>query len=126
MLNLILNYGAEISFLIRVVATVVLVWQIIPLQWKESSVRNGLRKFRIQLLIMDFTLLLANILAMVLILTTKGQILFFPICVQVVNAIAMLILVIVLYLMYHDQYTPESREIHRRIDKLKEKTTIKS
>jgi len=124
MLNLIGNYGAEVSFIIRLLATIILLWQIIPLQVKESQVRNGLRKFRVQLLIVDFTLLLTNLFAMVLIAMTKGQVEFLPVCIQIVNAISILILVIVLYYMYHDQYTPESKEIHRRVDRLKEKNII--
>jgi len=124
-MNLLIKFGADFSLIIRIIAFIILLWQVIPLQIKEAKVKNGLRKMRILLLIMDYSILLQNIQAMILICLTKGTTNEISIFFQVVGALLTLVLAIVLYLIYHDQYTLESKEIHRRIDKLKEKNTIK-
>jgi len=115
-MNLITNYGADFALFTRTIATIIIVWQIIPLQIKENKIKNGLRRLRAELLIMDFTLLITNLLSMLLIITSKGFIPINSVILQVVNSVAILVFAIVLYLIYNEQYTPESKEIHRRVD----------
>ena len=112
----IINHGANLALIVRAITTVVILWQIIPLQIKEVNVKNGLKRLRIELLIAGLTLLLTNSFSMLLIITTKGTTPTNSIYLQIINSFAILIFAIILYLIYHEQYTPISREVHKKID----------
>jgi len=125
-MNLIENYGYYLALLVRGIATIILVFQIIPLQFKEAQVKNGLGKLRKQLLIVGFTLLFTNLLAMILIHTARNTTEGMSIVIQIINAFALLILSFILYLIYHEQYAPEAKEIRRQVEIVQNKKKNKS
>jgi hypothetical protein len=125
-MNFIADNGYYIAILIRIIAALLIIFQIIPLQFKEAQVKNGLGRLRKQLLIVGFTLFLTNLLAITLIHITKDSTSDLPTLIQIINAFALLILAYILYLIYHEQYTPESKKIHKQIDKAQKKANSKN
>lgn len=123
--NLITDFGAHTAIAIRGIATIIILFQVIPLQVRESGVKNELSRLRVQLLTVGFTLLAINSLAMLLIFTTKGNIQTMSIVIQIINAIATLIFSIVLYQIYHQQYSEENKNIHERIAQLEIQQEVK-
>lgn len=114
----IIKFGLYISVIIRIIAFAILLFQIIPLQVKEAGVRNGLRKLRLLLLILGIGLFIGNAIALWLLFTTKitlgGR--FDTRFIQILSASFILMPSIALYLIYHLQYTPEAKEIHKRVE----------
>ncbi len=117
-MNFIICWGAYTAVVIRVIIALLLIWQIIPLGIKEATVKNGLRQLRFQLLVVQIGLLAADLIALWLIFETLEKVketISTPI-IQIISALFLLVPVVALYLVYHNQYTPESREVHRQVD----------
>lgn len=104
--------GGLVWIVIRLAATVV------PLQIKEARVYNGLAKLRHQLLISGMTVLLASLIAgTILVISLLG------VRSRLINEILITTFVICLivnaetkYRIYHQQYTPQHKELSRRIE----------
>lgn len=121
--DFIIHYGLTIAIGIRGIAFIILLSQIIPLQIKEVGVKNGLGKLRILLLILGISLFIGNLIAFWLLVFTRVSLggSAFTRLTQIGTALFLLIPAIVLYLIYHQQYTPEAKKIHNRVDKAEKK-----
>jgi len=116
----VVQYGAYIAILIRILSTVIIVFQLIPLQIKEANVKNGLRILRLQLLIVGITLFVTNVVSIGLIADSIMDVVpasIFNASLQILNSLAILIFSIVLYFIYHNQYSPEAKKVHTEVDK---------
>ena len=128
LLPTLMNYGTILSIIIRVISSVILLFFFIPLQIKEAFVRNGLKKLRIQLLIIGIIILITNVLTGYIlweILVTYTRERLDNVMAQLLNAIAYLILSVIFYQMYKFQYSEQSKEFHKKIDELREKHQMK-
>lgn len=121
--DLIIKYGAHIAMAIRIATFFILLLQIIPLQIREAGVKNGLGKLRILLLIMGFSLFVANTIALWLIFFTFQNLggSASTRLIQIASALFLLIPAIALYYIYHQQYTPEAKRVHVEVDKQEKK-----
>lgn len=118
------HYIDVISIILRCIALFNFLFFMIPLQIHEAKVQNGLRKLRVQLLIIGIILTLINSLSIVFlfydifnlsVITSTGYAL------RLSNAIAIFILSYCLYIIYHQQYTDEHKEMIARVHKLTQK-----
>ena len=125
--DLILQYGLNISIIIRLIAFIILLFQIIPLQIKEAGVLNGLKKLRLLLLILGISLFIANAIALWLLISTisllGGSV--ETRLIQILSAMFILIPSIALYFIYHSQYTLEAKIVHKEVDKQEKKAEKK-
>lgn len=114
---LLTTYSIQISIFLRIVSCVLLLFFCIPLQVKEAQVKNGLRKLRFQLLAFGIILFLTNLfylgclwLALDVVQNPINAFL------QIVNAVAFLVLSVIGHLMYRTQYTDEAKDVHEEIE----------
>src|SRR5579872_4999923 len=110
-----MHYSVAIAVLLRMISCLLLLFFCIPLQIKEAGVKNGLRLLRIQLLSFGVILFLTNLFSLTLLWLGWGT----PqrpinALLQVVNAIAFLLLAVIGHLMYHQQYSEESKSFHEK------------
>lgn len=124
--NLILQHGVNIAIIIRVLSFIILLSQIIPLQVKEAGVKNGLRKLRLMLLVLGISLFIGNLIALWLLFTTNTALNTNVLARfnQILTAIMLLIPSIALYLIYHSQYTPEAKIVHKEVDRQEKKQKV--
>lgn len=119
---LITNWTAVI---LRTLATYIVARYVIPLQIKEASVKNGLAILRKQLLIVGVIIILLNIISIAFIVlrvvVDESVYRFSSGALTIINAIASLGISIIAYQMYHQQYTPRQKELHKKIAKEEEK-----
>ena len=119
------SYSIPLAILIRIVSCFVLVVYLIPLQVREAGVSNGLRLLRIQLLVAGLVLLFTNIVSIAfLFLALKGEQQPINDMLQVVNAIAFLVLSIITKNVYRTQYTDEAKDIHDKVDRAEKRAKI--
>lgn len=121
---MILEHATLIGFIFRLLADIIVLFFVIPLMIKWAFVKNGLSKLRIDMLLLGLVFLIGNTLTMV------G---FLPILIhgvnqpplnatiQLINGILFLVMAIIFYRIYHNQYQPDQVEIHNKIAKLEEK-----
>jgi len=97
-----------ISIIVKSMTIGMLVFLIVPLQIKESRVKNGMQSLRRQLLIVGMTMLITNVVAVIAISlhilhlldeTTINTV------IEIVNAFSFFILAITFYIMYHIKFT---------------------
>lgn len=113
-----------LSVVLRGVALFNFLIFLIPLQIKEAKVQNGLKKLRVQLLIIGVILTIVNTFSIILILAEMhGSILVGSpsLTLRLVNAIAFLILSYNLYMIYHQQYTDEHKRMNKKVHELTKK-----
>lgn len=112
-----------ISICLHVAAGIIVAAFIIPLQFKEIRVKNGLVRLRKQMLTKG-VLSLVVVVASVLALTSRyfipdPNISRYIITTMILtHAIGTLAKSYIEYQIYHQQYSLESRQMHERIDKL--------
>jgi CDP-diglyceride synthetase len=122
-----LTIGFTTSIIFFSMAIVIIVFTVIPLQFKEAFVKNGLQKLRKKLLIKGVAILLVAITS---ILALTGRFVvgvsevarYYIVIMVVANATGILVLAVLDYLIYHEQYTPEAKKIHVLVDKLEKET----
>lgn len=119
-------YSIPTSILIRIISCILIGIFLIPLQIKEANVKNGLRILRFQLLAGGIILFLTNIFSLaflVLAMDTPQK----PLnaLLQIINAIAFLVLSWIAMTIYRTQYTDEAKAYHAKIDKLEKKAEAK-
>lgn len=125
--DLIINYGGYLAMEIRIITFVILLILIIPLQIKEAGVKNGLGKLRILLLLVGFSLFIANAIALWLIIFTLTSLSGSASTrlIQIASALFLLIPSVALYFIYHSQYTLEAKKVHVEVDKQEKKAAHK-
>lgn len=125
MLNLTL-YSIPASIVLRLISCLILVVFLIPLQIKEATVQNGLRRLRLLLLAFGVVLLLANIFSLVfLFLAYSVPQKPLNALLQIINAVTFLVLSVLIRLVYKQQYTDESKDFHAQIHTIEEKEKVK-
>lgn len=111
-----------ISIFIRIITAIVFLAFIIPLQIKEATVKNGLKKLRIELLATGITIFFVNTVGLILVILK-----FFvePSIVQAItdiltvfNTFGFLGVAILQYNIYHHRYTPEQKELHEKFSRM--------
>ncbi len=117
--NLTVGWGSQVSLGIRIITFFLLLFSVLPLQIKEALVKNGLHKLRTQMLIGGVTIFLSN-------LATIGRLIIMfmfhktstPISefLQLLNAVAFLILAGTYYFIYHQQFSLKQKELHHKIE----------
>lgn len=120
MVLFIYQYGTILSIILRIISSIIMLFFFIPLQIKEALVKNGLRKLRIQLLTVGIIIFITNILTGYIlweILITYAKERLDNIEAQVLNAIASIVLSVILYQIYKFQYSPNSKRQHEQIAK---------
>jgi hypothetical protein len=118
MILFLLQHGSEISLLLRVISVIQILFFVLPLQVKEYAVRNGLISLRQQLLFFGVILFLSNVVSTFflinVIISVREQQLT-NILLQIFNAASFLILSTIGNLIYHSQYSEESKDFHAQI-----------
>lgn len=119
MSELILKYGTDLSIVIRLVSFLVVFFFVLPLQISEAGVRNSLRKLRYQLLGIGCIIIIINVLSLyflfdILIHETVQK--EFNVWLQILNALAYLGMAIIGFHIYHQQYTQESKDFHKKVE----------
>lgn len=115
MINFILQYGTITAIILRVISCTQIAVFVIPLQIKESAVRNGLVKLRRQLLSFGIVLFLTNVVTtffLISILHTEAKQPLVNASLQLFNAVAFLIMSTIGFFIYHSQYSDESKDFH--------------
>lgn len=135
-MNLIDHWMLVLSTIMLVASIVIITIFNIPLQIREAKVKNGLAKLRKQLLGFGFTLIVTNVIALYFIGRSVVRIANYheSIPVNVVTEVLLtlfsfshLILAIIGYFIYHQQYTDEHKAVSAKLEKLtnkRKRTTI--
>lgn len=110
-----------ISIIILAISGIIVSSFVIPLQWKEAGVKNGLAFLRRQLLAKGF-LALVTIITAIIALTIRSHIAD-PNLARIIISSTVLLFSLSLfgkagidYKVYHQQYTDENKELHRKFD----------
>lgn len=113
----------QFAIILHILAGIVTVAFVIPLQVQQAGVKNGLRKLRLQLLVKG-VLALIVIGAALFSLTARwvlddGATLRFALVFFVVtHAVGVLGKSIIDYIIYHQQYSPHNKELHEKMEAL--------
>lgn len=112
-----------LSILIHVLAAVITLSFVIPLQVREAKVKNGLRILRKQLLIKGVLALVIIVVAIVVLslryfISEPVTLRYITVTLVLVHALGILGKTWVDYQIYHQQYSPESKAMHSRIERL--------
>lgn len=113
-----------VNIIIRIITAVIFLCFIIPLQIKEARVKNGLAVLRLELLVSGIILFFVNTFGLSVIVL---RYLFGDSVVQKVtefitifNSIGFLFIACIKFHIYHREYTPENKQIHATMERLKE------
>lgn len=114
------------SILLHVISVFVTAVFIVPLQIKESKVKNGLISLRKNLLYFGFLVIavgIVSIIALTLPLTPFDGAFrrWVSVVVVALHAISYLGFSIVGYQIYHTQYSPDVKKLHEKIERLEKR-----
>lgn len=114
--NLTAGWGTETALALSIFVFFLMVFMVIPLQIKEALVKNGLITLRRQMLIGGVTI---SILSLVVLFTLLELVIkqvalparteFF----QLLNAFSFFILATTYHKIYHQQFSPKQKHIHK-------------
>lgn len=111
-----------IAILIHIVSAVIAFYYIIPLQAQQVGVKNGLIKLRKQMLrkgILSLIVIIASIFILALRVNPFNWDTPYIITSLIfIHGLGIFGKTIIDYQIYHSQYSPESKDLHKRIDKL--------
>lgn len=119
------NFSVLISTVIRVITGIILLAFVIPLQWKQANVKNGLRSLRKALLVSGIILFIVMETGLIIILfkpfvSMKTNRLITD-SIAIFNSVGFFIIAYIKYQIYHEQYTPKNIKLHEKIEKQEEK-----
>lgn len=124
--ELIIQYGTQVSIIVRIIAFFLMIFFLIPLQVKEVGVKNGLLKLRYQLLFLGIILLFINFTSVIFLYDDLTNATMpasnLSIYLRIINGIAHLFLSFILLSIYKQQYTEKNKILHEKIDKLERKS----
>lgn len=115
-----------ISIIVIFIAGAIVASTVIPLQWKEAEVKNGLRTLRKQMLakgLLTLTIVTAALIA----LTIRYFITDLDLARIIISglvicfALSLLGKALIDYKIYHQSYTPENKKLHEKFEVLEEK-----
>lgn len=116
-MEILTTYSIPFSIIVRVISCIILALFLIPLQIKEAGVKNGLRVLRIQLLVAGIVLFMTNLFSLgFLFLAMEVPQKPLNAFLQIINALAFLILAFIAQSVYRTQYTDEAKDLHAKID----------
>jgi hypothetical protein len=113
------GWGTEGSIIVRALSIAVLMIYVIPLQIRESRVKNGLRKLRIQMLSAGTIILLMNLVTLWITFRGLSKAVDFPPdseFLQIFNASGFFGISVIFFLIYHQQFSPKQKELHKKIE----------
>ena len=119
-----------ISISLYVVAGVIITAFVIPLQVKEAGVHNGLRVLRKQMLLKGFLALVVAV-ASIVALTARffigdtDTLRYIITGVILLHAVGTLWKSWIDYKIYHQQYSPQSKEFHKKVEALENRRKTK-
>jgi len=119
-MHLLVNWSAEISFLLRFTALIISLLFVIPLMFREVKVKNGLRRLRIELLLLGIIIVVINMTTMyylLLIILHDIPQRNVNVYLQLQNAFSHFLIALLLYGIYHNQYSPKNIKRHEKIDR---------
>jgi len=117
--NIITLYGNEVALFVRLVSIIQVLLFVFPLQLREFSVRNGLIKLRQQLLLFGVIIFLINVISTLFLINVvffNYQQSFVDTVIQLFNAFSFLIISTIGSLIYHSQYSKESKDYHEELE----------
>lgn len=112
-----------LSILIHVLSAVITLSFVIPLQVKEARVKNGLALLRKQLLFKGVLALVIIVVAICVLslryfIEDVPTLRYITVSLVLVHSLGILGKVWIDYQIYHQQYTPESKEFHAKVEAL--------
>lgn len=112
-----------VSVILHVFAGILTATFIMPLQAKQAGVKNGLAKLRKQMLFKGFlnlTIIIASIFALTLrfVITDVATLRYMLTTMIALHAIGTTAKAIIDFQIYHQQYSPENKEMHEKIEKM--------
>lgn len=122
--HFIITWGTEVSFIIRLVAAIIILFFFLPLQVKEAGVKNGLKRLRYQLLAEGVIVFMVNLTSMFFLWDLYVRDVpqkFINSSLQVINALAFFFIAAIALMIYRQSYTEDQKELHEKIGKLEEK-----
>lgn len=116
------NISIIIAVVFRLVAAIIFLAFIIPLQIKQVQVKNGLRKLRYELLTTGIVIFLINTVGLGLV---AAKFFVSPEVIQrltdiltILNTAGFLTVAIIQFNVYHHRYTPEQKKLHEEFNKM--------
>jgi len=111
-----------INTFIRITTAIIFLAFIIPLQWKEANVKNGLKKLRKQLLVSGLIIFHLNIIGLSVVLikyvTGDSSLQGITEIVTLISSLGFFAIAIIEYQVYHQRYTPEQKKLHAEFEKM--------
>jgi hypothetical protein len=115
----------QFAVFLHVITGLVTLAFVIPLQVKEAGVKNGLAKLRKMLLlrgVLGLGVIAISVFALMARSFFDGDALRNAVVIFVLtHAIGLLLKTLIDYQIYHQQYTPESKELHKKIEVIEKK-----
>lgn len=120
----------SLSIFVLIVAAVVAGAFVIPLQMKEAGVKNGLNKLRKQLLLkgfLDFGMIIIAVstLLMRYVIHDQEVLRYLTVTLVFFFSISFLGHVLIDFLTYRQNYTPENKKIHAQIEEIETQQGLK-
>lgn len=114
------NLSIALNTIVRLLTAFIFLKFIIPLQFKETKVKNGLRKLRYQLLITGIILFHINTIGLIIIIIRflKIDVTTASTVVTYFNTFGFLFIALVEYQIYHRRYTPKQKELHAKFEEM--------
>jgi ABC-type multidrug transport system fused ATPase/permease subunit len=118
-----------ISILLHISSAIIVTKFVIPLQIRESKVQNGLLSLRRELLRFGITILVISILTVITLsvrffVSNTDIARVVSVILVLVHSMTFLYLSTIIYRIYNTQYTPEQKDLHRRMSQA-EKVVIR-
>ena len=117
-----------INVALRVITAMFFARYLLPLFIKEAKVKNGLKKLRLELLISGTIIFLINTVGLIIIVFN-----YFGLSTRVVleavtyfNSLGFLVYAIIKFKIYTQRYTPESKKLHEKFEKMEKKELEKA
>lgn len=115
-----------LSIFLHIVALVIALAFVIPLQIKEARVKNGLKKLRKLMLMSGLTIIflsVVSIIALSIPLVARGSEIarYISVTTVLLHSIGFLIFALIKRQIYREQYSTEQKEFHEEVAKLEDK-----
>lgn len=120
--NFIIAHGTDIAIALRSISFFIVTFLCLPSQLRETTVHNGLKKLRLQLIVLSILLALLNLVSLTFLFSILDvQQKITNATLHIINGVAFLAIAIINYLIYHQQYTTKNKAFHKQVEKLENK-----
>ena len=114
-----------LALIIRVITSIILLALVIPLQYRQATVKNGLKTLRKALLFSGFLIFWVNTVGLVIIvirpIAHPETVKFVTDFVSVLNIFGFFALAVLWLLIYRQQFTDINIKLHEKIEKEEKK-----